>query len=133
VDHSKVTDQYWEFFNPLDDEDFVTMTTAQYALAAAALCLAFDTAIEADGSGPDGSIAGRKANINREFDVGVQRMMTDYFNESPTYDDNMFSRRFSMPRTVFDRIYNDFSSRPEFVRKFDAIGKPGQHTKVQES
>jgi hypothetical protein len=73
-----------EFVNPLDDEDFFTMTTAQLSRAAAALCLDFDTAIEANGSGPHGSIAGRKANINREFDFGVQCIITDYFNGTPT-------------------------------------------------
>jgi hypothetical protein len=36
--------------------------------------------------------------------VGVHRMMTDYFNETPTYDDTMFAGRFRMPRAIFDRI-----------------------------
>jgi hypothetical protein len=127
MDHSAFTDEYWEFFNPLDDDDSVTMATAQNARAAAALCLDVGTAIDADGPGPHGSIAGRKVNVNREFNVGVQRMMTDYFNETPTYDDNMFARRFRMPRGVFDCIYKDVSARPEFVRKFDALGKPVLH------
>jgi hypothetical protein len=65
--------------------------------------------------------------MNREFDIGVQRMMTDYFNETPTYDDKMFARRFRMPRAVFNRIYKDVSARPEFVRKLDALGKPRLH------
>jgi hypothetical protein len=52
-------------------------------------------------------------------------MMTDYFNETPKYDDNMFAGRFSMPSTVFDRIYKDVSARPEFVRKFDVVLKTG--------
>jgi Plant transposon protein len=73
------------------------------------------------------SLAGRKANMNREFDVGVKRMMTDYFSETPTYDDKMFTPRFRMPRAVFDRIYKDVSARPEFVRKCDALGKPSLH------
>jgi hypothetical protein len=79
------------------------------------------------GPGPHGSIAGRKANLNRQFDIGVQCMMTNYFNETPTYDDKMFARRFRMPRAAFDRIYKDVSTRPEFVRKFDALGKHGLH------
>jgi Plant transposon protein len=54
-------------------------------------------------------------------------MMTDYFSETPTYDDKMFTRRFRMLRAVFDRIYKDVSARPEFVRKCDALGKPGLH------
>jgi hypothetical protein len=29
--------------------------------------------------------------MNREFDVGVQRMMTAYFKGTATYDDNMFA------------------------------------------
>jgi hypothetical protein len=81
MDHSAFTDEYWEFFNPLDDDDAVTMDSAQGARVAAAVCLAVGTAIDAHGPGPHGSIAGRKANMNREFDVGVKRMMTDYFSE----------------------------------------------------
>jgi Plant transposon protein len=116
-----------EFFNPLDEDDAVTMDSSQHARAAAAVCLAVGTAIDADGPGPHGSIAGRKANMNREFDVGVQSMMTDYFNETPTYDDNMFAHLLRMHWAVFDRTYKDVSARPEFVRKFDALGKPGLH------
>jgi hypothetical protein len=116
MDHSAFPDEYWEFFNPLDDDDAVTMDSAQHARAAAAVCLAVGTAIDADGPGPHGSIAGRKANMNREFDVGLQRMLTDYCNETPTYDDKMFARRFRMPRAVFDRIYKDVSARAEFVQ-----------------
>jgi hypothetical protein len=127
MDHSAFPDEYWEFFNPLDDDDAVTMDSAQHARAAAAVCLAVGTAIDADGPGPHGSIAGRKANMNREFDVGLLRMMTDDFNETPTYDDKMFARRFRMHRAVIDRIYKYVSARPEFVRKFDALGKPGLH------
>jgi Plant transposon protein len=127
MDHSAFTDEYWEFFNPLDDDDAVTMDSAQHARAAAAVCFAVGTVIDADGLGPHGSIAGRKSNMNREFDVGVKRMMTDYFSETPTYDDQMFTRRFRMPRAVFDRIYKDVSAPPEFVHKCDALGKPGMH------
>jgi hypothetical protein len=123
MDHSAFTDEYREFFNPLDDDDAVTMDSAQHARAAAAVCLAVGTAIDANGPGLHGSIAGRKANMNREFDLGVKRMMTDYFSETPTYDDKMFTRRFRMPRAFFDRIYKDVSARPEFVRKCDALGK----------
>jgi hypothetical protein len=128
MDHSAFHDENWELLNPLDDDDAVTMDSAQHARAAAAVCLAVGTVIDADGPGPHGSIAGRKANMNREFDVGLQRMMTEYFNETPTYDDKMFARRFRMPRAVFDRIYNDVSVRSEFVRNFDALGKPGLPT-----
>jgi hypothetical protein len=98
------------------------MDSVQHARAAAAVCRAVGTAIDADGPGPHGSIAGRKSNINREFDVGVKRMMTDYFSETPTYDVKMFTRRFRMPRAVFDRIYKDVSARPEFVRRATLLG-----------
>jgi hypothetical protein len=127
MDHSASTDEYREFFNPLDDDDAVMMDSAQHARAAAAVCLAVGTAIDADGPALHGSIAGWKANMNRDFDVGVKRMMTDYFSETPRYDDKMFTRRFRMPRAVFNRIYKDVSARPEFVRKCDALGKPGLH------
>jgi hypothetical protein len=91
MDHSAFTDEYSEYFNALDDDDAVTMDSTQHARAPAAVCIAVCAAINADGSGPHGSIAGRKANMNREFDVGVQRMMTDCFNETPTYEDNTFA------------------------------------------
>jgi hypothetical protein len=35
--HSAFTDEYWEFFNPLGDDDAVTMDSAQHARAAAAV------------------------------------------------------------------------------------------------
>jgi hypothetical protein len=35
--HSAFPDEYWEFFNPLDDDDAVTMDSAQNARAAAAV------------------------------------------------------------------------------------------------
>jgi Plant transposon protein len=127
MDHSAFTDDYWELFNSLDDDDSITMATAQHPRADSSLCLAVGTFFDDGGPGPHGSIAGRKADVNREFDVGVQRMMTDYFDETPTYDDKMFSRRFRMPRAVFDRIYKDVSTGPEFVHKFNALGKPGLH------
>jgi hypothetical protein len=57
----------------------------------------------------------------------MKRTMTDYFSETPTYDDKMFTRRFRIPRAVFDRIYKDVSARPEFVRKCHALEKPGLH------
>jgi hypothetical protein len=31
---SVITDEYWQFFNPLDDDDTVTMDTARHARAA---------------------------------------------------------------------------------------------------
>jgi hypothetical protein len=122
MDHSAFIDEYWEFFNPLDDDDAVTMDSAQHTRAAAAVCLAVGTAIDADEQGPHGSIAGRKANMNREFDVGVKRMMTDNFSETPMYEDKMFTRRFRMPRAVFDRIYKDVSARPEFGASATLLG-----------
>jgi hypothetical protein len=93
--HSAFTDYYWEFFNSLDDDDSITMATAQHARAASALCLAVCTFFDVGGPGPHGFIAGRKANVNREFDIGVQRMMTDYFNETPIYDDKFSPAAFA--------------------------------------
>jgi hypothetical protein len=77
MDHSAFTDDNWEFFNSYDDCDSVTMATAHHARAAAALSLAVGAFFDDGGPGPHGSIAGRKANVNREFDIGVQRIMTD--------------------------------------------------------
>jgi hypothetical protein len=40
----------------------------------------------------------------------------------------MFAGAFACLGSPFDRIYKDVSARPEFVRKFDALGKPGLHS-----
>jgi hypothetical protein len=58
MDHSAFTNEYWEFFNPLDDDDAVTTDSAQLARAAATVCLAVGTTIDANRPGPHGSIAG---------------------------------------------------------------------------
>jgi hypothetical protein len=38
MDHSAFTYEYWEFLNPLKDDDAVTIDTAQHARVAAAVC-----------------------------------------------------------------------------------------------
>jgi hypothetical protein len=103
------------------------MATAHHARAASALCLAVCAFFDAEGPGPHGSIAGRKANVNREFDVGVQRHDDGLLHRNPNIRRQIFARRFRMLLAVFDRILKDVSTRPEFVRKFDALVKTGLH------
>jgi hypothetical protein len=78
-------------------------------------------------SAAGGSRVGRRPNIKRGFDEAVNRLNDGYFEPIPKYNDRLFARRFRMPRAVFDRIYTTISTRPEFVRKTDALGKKGIH------
>lgn len=73
-----------------------------------------------------GSQPGKAPNKNRDFIGANQRLMSNYFNGSnSTYDENDFERRFRMPRTIFNRIYNQIVGNSPFVQRFDALKKPG--------
>jgi hypothetical protein len=75
-----------------------------------------------------GSRKGRSANINRDFEAGYKQLTKDYFSETPRarYNDYQFRRRFRMHRSLFLRIVDDVTEYDNyFVRKCDALGKPG--------
>ncbi|XP_062534143.1 uncharacterized protein LOC134203287 [Armigeres subalbatus] len=72
-----------------------------------------------------GSQPGRK-NVNRDFNMGYDRLVADYFAESPVYDEIKFCRRFRMPRTMFLRILKDVENKNDYFKlRSNAAGTPG--------
>jgi hypothetical protein len=54
-----------------------------------------------------GSRPGKRANIDRERDVGHERIMKDYFGENPMYPPHIFRRCFRMQWCLFLRIMHE--------------------------
>jgi hypothetical protein len=72
-----------------------------------------------------GSQPGRAPNLARDFDDAHARLVADYFAVDPVYPARYFERRFRVPRELFDRVFNEISKAPYFVRKTDAAGRRG--------
>jgi len=74
-----------------------------------------------------GSVPGRRANRNRDFEGGMRRIMADYFGldgNEPVYDEATFERRFRVPRVVFERIFADIKEEPFWRQTVNATGRP---------
>ncbi|GLT72463.1 hypothetical protein SLA2020_443970 [Shorea laevis] len=78
-----------------------------------------------------GSVQRRRMFIRRNTIEGHQRLLTDYFSESPVYPPKKFRRRFRMRRSLFLRIQAAIEvHEPYFVQKRDAAKKLG-HSSLQ--
>jgi len=74
-----------------------------------------------------GSVPGRRANRERDFEGGMRRIMADYFGldgDDPVYDEATFERRFRVPRAVFFRIFDEIMERPFWRQAVNATGRP---------
>jgi len=74
-----------------------------------------------------GSVPGRRASRERDFEGGMRRIMADYFGldgDEPVYDEATFERRFRVPRVVFLRIFDDIKERPFWRQAVNATGRP---------
>lgn len=77
-----------------------------------------------------GSLPGRRPNKNRDFSLGLQSIIRDYFGVSghePIYDETDFERRFRVPRVVFMRIFNDIKHEPWWEQRPNATGRLQAH------
>lgn len=88
---------------------------------------------------PGGSLPGKSPNVDRDFAGAHQRYMLRYFWPSnmlrpstlykgPQQSEEAFERRFRMPRTVFNRIFERTVHVSEYLRKGlrpNAVGKFG--------
>ena len=77
-----------------------------------------------------GSVPGRVANIERDFDAGVKRIMKDYFGwrgRPPLYGEEVFNRRFRVSRDVFLEMYDEVCGRPFWCQQVNATGRPQSH------
>ena len=77
-----------------------------------------------------GSVRGRAPNRHRDFALGLQCILRDYFGldgAPPVYGEKDFERRFRVPRAVFMRIYQAVKDRPYWRQRVNATGKPQSH------
>jgi hypothetical protein len=73
-----------------------------------------------------GSRPGKRGNIDREREVGHERILKDYFGENPVYPPHIFRRRFRMQRSLFLRIMHEVCAYDSyFVQKRNAAGVLG--------
>ena len=78
-------------------------------------------------SGRSQSRTPQRGNKKRDFDAAMELLLTDYFGSSPRYSDADFEPRFRMSRPLFERIFQAVSGEGIFVRRNDAMRKPGIH------
>ncbi|XP_022019878.1 uncharacterized protein LOC110919940 [Helianthus annuus] len=68
----------------------------------------------------------RQPPIERNRLAAHERLVQDYFCETPVYDDVQFKRRFRMSRRLFVKISNDLAGEsPFFTQRVSASGKVG--------
>jgi hypothetical protein len=73
---------------------------------------------------------GKRPNSTRDFNVNLRRIVKLYFCTADVpslYPEPSVSRRFRVPRQVFDRVFAKLSLLPDFVWKPDALGNMGIH------
>jgi hypothetical protein len=80
-----------------------------------------------------GSRPGRARNIDRERQLMHQRMILDYFCDTPVFGPSLFRRRYRMRRSLFMEILEKICAHDRyFVQKVDACGLMGlsSHQKI---
>lgn len=74
-----------------------------------------------------GSRPGSRPNKGRKFYDVYQKILHDYFGKPPVYDEKDFLRRFLMPHTVFQRVYDSPSIQRNFLQNTVAPGNTSIH------
>jgi len=77
-----------------------------------------------------GSVPGLLASRPRNFELGLQCILRDYFGLDglpPVFGPVQFERRFRVPMPVFLRIYQAIKSRPFWAQRVNATGQPQAH------
>jgi hypothetical protein len=73
-----------------------------------------------------GSSTGRHPNIDRGVAQGHERLVRDYFTDSPVYSARTFRRRFRMRRELYLRIFDTVERSDDyFQQRPDATGMVG--------
>jgi len=79
-----------------------------------------------------GPLPGKAPNKQqRNFASGERGLLRDYFGvdgDPSVRDEKDFTRRFRLPRIVFDRVYRDLLSEPYFQQLLNATGEPQAST-----
>jgi len=77
-----------------------------------------------------GPVPGRISNRPRNFALGLQCILSDYFGVDglpPVFGREQFERRFRVRMAVFLRIYRAIKDRPFWVQRVHATGQPQAH------
>ncbi|XP_003581437.1 uncharacterized protein LOC100824964 [Brachypodium distachyon] len=70
--------------------------------------------------------SGKRRFIDRGREAGHERLVGDYFSDTPVYTDAMFRRRYRMRRPLFLRIVKALGEwSPFFTQRRDALNRPG--------
>ncbi|EEY59293.1 uncharacterized protein PITG_21096 [Phytophthora infestans T30-4] len=73
-----------------------------------------------------GSVPGKAANIQPDFDEAHNKLWKLYFAENPRFSAKYFRRRYRMRRSLFIRIMNAVVARDYHFRQLqDALGNKG--------
>lgn len=81
-----------------------------------------------------GSVKGKAANIQRDFDATYKRLVSQYFNgDDSLYTTSMFRRRFRVSPSIFQRVYHQLHGKGVFKAEGtkDALGRECIHPLVR--
>lgn len=67
----------------------------------------------------------RETNKTRPLAKLEETFITYYSGKNPVFDERYFEHSFSIPSTVFNRIFEGLSGSGSFVRKKDGTNKVG--------
>eukprot|EP00737_Agarophyton_chilense_P004946 gb/GEZJ01006746.1/.p1 GENE.gb/GEZJ01006746.1/~~gb/GEZJ01006746.1/.p1 ORF type:complete len:132 (-),score=23.40 gb/GEZJ01006746.1/:102-497(-) len=74
-----------------------------------------------------GSLPGKRANVTRNFDAAMIRLLIDYFGSVQKYRESKLARQFRMSRKVFEHVLQKLDGKGIFVQRVDGLGKRGIH------
>lgn len=77
-----------------------------------------------------GSTPGRRPNKRQECDLGLHKILRDYFGadgQAPVHNEKDFERRFRVLQDVFLRIFEAVKDQPSFRQHINATGRPQAH------
>ena len=114
-------DESMEIINSIDDEEeAIYLAISNNNSAIQFLLNQQDNSVTHGGSVPGRSF------IYRDRESAHFRLFNDYFSETPTYNDDMFRRRYRMSRSLFLRIVDAVERYDNyFIQKRDASGRVG--------
>ena len=115
-----------------DDENLLLGTFSLLSTVAQAAVLNMDDGTDSSDQDEEmqetstwghGSVEGRE-NIKRDFIGAYSRLVNNYFRGANSiYTEDHFERRFGVPRTVFNRVYDYVLGKEPFIHKQNAVTK----------
>lgn len=83
--------------------------------------------------GRGGSIPGKHANLNRNFSQAAALLHSQYFDDVPLYNSEIFRRRYRISKHIYGKVFNAVISDDKyFKQKRDGCGRMGicPHVKI---